>query len=470
MSDNLEIDPEEMRRLGYAAVDRIVAEFRRQDAGPAWSMISREDGEALLREPLPETGTPLDALMERVDRDVFGHRARVAHRRFFAFVPGSPTYVSMLGDILTAGFNPFVGTWLGGSGPSMLELVVMDWFREMVGLPEGAGGLLTSGGSAATLIALTAAREAKLGSDASGGVLYAADQTHACVERAAKIAAIPHYRKITADAGFRMDMAALEAAVTRDRAAGLRPFAVTANAGTTNTGSVDPLSAIADFCRRENLWLHIDAAYGGFATLTDRGREALRGIDRGDSWVLDPHKWLYQGIECGSVMVARPEDLRAAFRVRPDYMLDVDRGGERVNFADYGYQLSRTSRAVKVWLSLKHHGVAEFRKVVDRMLSLAVFAEERLRHCGDFEILSPARLGIVCFRLTRPGLSEAVLEEWNDAAQAAVNDSGYAFLSSTRLAGRYTLRMCIMARTTEEADVAGVIERLREEGARLAPR
>jgi glutamate/tyrosine decarboxylase-like PLP-dependent enzyme len=458
----LDLDPETMRQMGYAAIDLAVDHLTRMESEPAWTFLSREEGERLLREPPPETGRPFPEILERARTAVLGHAGRIGHPRFFAFVPSAVTFPGVLGDFLAAAFNPFVGTWLGGSGPSMLELVVVDWLREMTGLPEGSGGLLTSGGSPATVIAFAAARHVKLGDRTERARIYASTETHSCVDRAAWITGFPPeaLRKLPVDAEHRLDPGTLRAAVAEDRARGLVPFLVVGNAGSTSTGSIDPLGAIADVAAGESLWFHVDAAYGGFAALTLRGRGALAGMERGDSWVLDPHKWLYQGYECGSVLLRRPDDLRRAFRMGGAYLQDLALGETQPNFGESGLQLSRGARALKVWLSIQALGLDAFRRAVDRTLDLAAAAEARLRGDPRFELLAPARLGIVCFRLAVPGVSEAAREAANREALAALNRSGYAFLSSTRLEGRYALRLCVLSHRSTAADVEGVLERL----------
>jgi aromatic-L-amino-acid decarboxylase len=467
----LDMDPEIMRRLGYAAVDRVVDHLVNLERGPAWGMMTRAEGEALLREPVPEEGAPIETLLDTAERDVLPKSARVGHPRFLAYVPGAVTFPGVLADVLTAGHNPFVGSWLGGSGPSMMELTVVDWIREMTGLPAGAGGLLTSGGSAANLIALVAARHARLEDRTEGATIYASDQTHTAITRAAWIAGFPRdaVRLLPADPEYRLDAQALRAAIAGDRAHGRRPFLIAANAGATSTGSVDPLPELAKIARDEHLWLHVDAAYGGFAAITERGRQALQGLDEADSWAFDPHKWLYQGFECGSVLLRRPEELRAAFSLSAAYLQDIHLGDDRPNLSEYGLQLSRSWRAFRIWLSVKHFGLARFRAAVDRTLDLALHAQEAIEGDPGMELLSPARLGVVCFRLVPPSgpgarPSEADLEALNRAALERLNASGYGFISSTRLGGTFALRFCILSHRTTVADVDGVLARLRELG------
>src|SRR5919202_634599 len=290
-------------------------------------------------------------------------------------------------------------------------------------MPAGAGGLLNTGGSNATLTAVIAARHAAIGDDAgriARLTMYTSDQAHSSVVRAAWMAGIPraHVRLLDTDTDFRLRPDVLAEAVARDRAAGRLPFLVVASAATTNTGAVDPLGAVADLCARERLWLHADAAYGGFAILTERGRAALAGLERGDSVTLDPHKWLFVPFECGCLLARDPRRLLDAFRILPEYLQDVAAEGEQVNFADYGEQLTRYSRALKVWLSVRYFGVAALRAAMDRAMDLAAYAERLVRAEPSLEVLAPAQFGVLCFRARGagsddPGALDALNERIN---------------------------------------------------------
>jgi glutamate/tyrosine decarboxylase-like PLP-dependent enzyme len=284
-------------------------------------------------------------------------------------------------------------------------------------------------------------------------------------------------RRLPVDEGFQLDPGALATAIREDRAAGLEPLFVIANGGSTSTGVVDPLAAIADVCADENVWMHVDAAYGGFAVLTDRGVVALDGLGRADSMTLDPHKWLYQPFEAGCLLVRNGPDLERAFRVLPDYLQDaaVADGDDRerpVNFMDRGIQLTRSARAIKVWVSIQYFGLDAFRAAIDRTLDLAQFAERRLRASGLFEILSPARLGVVCFRrVAFPEgrvTDEARLDELNAFLLRDLCDSGFALMSSTRVRGQYSLRFCILGHRTRQSDVERTIEWLETAASRPA--
>jgi aromatic-L-amino-acid/L-tryptophan decarboxylase len=465
----MEMSPEEMRRLGHRAVDLLVERWTALPEEPAWAGGRRDELEALLREDAPEEGRDADAVMDRAVKDILERAARIDHPRFFAFVPSSPAWPSVVAELLSTGFNVFQGTWLGSGGPSQAEAVVLDWFRQWLGMPEGAGGLFTSGGSAANLSAIVTARE--WADNPAEPVVYLGDQGHSSLERGAKVAGIPpsNIRKIKSDQDFRMDPAALEEAVAADRSAGRTPLVVCASAGATNTGAMDPLDAIGDVCRRAGVWYHVDAAYGGFAILTDEARDAFRGIERADSVTLDPHKWLFQPFETGCLMVRDPADLERAFRIFPEYLQDTELGMEHINFADRGVQLTRSFRALKVWLSVQMLGVGAFREAIAEGIRLARRAEEHIRASESLEVLSGASLGIVCFRFRARGAGrhEAALEALNVRIQEAVIASGLAMMSSTRLHGRYALRLCILSYRTRWADVRATLDRIEALGTEL---
>jgi aromatic-L-amino-acid/L-tryptophan decarboxylase len=464
----LSMEPEEMRRLGYAAVDLLVRRWEELPGAPAWIGGSRADLEPGLSESAPARGRDPDEVLERAAREILERAGRVDHPRFFAFVPSSPTWPSVLADFLSSGFNVFQGTWLESAGPSQAELVVLDWFREWLGLPEGASGLFTSGGSAANLVALVAARE-RAGNPARG-VVYLGEQGHSSLERGARIAGFgaERVRKIGADARFRMDPAELLGAIREDREAGCTPVCVCASAGTTNTGAIDPLEELAELCREEDVWFHVDGAYGGFAVLVPEVRGDFRGIERADSVTLDPHKWLFQTFEAGCLVVREPAHLEAAFRILPEYLQDTDMGLEQVNFGDRGVQLTRSFRALKVWMSVQMLGVEAFRDGIAGGIDLAARAAGYIRDSASLELVSDAALGIVCFRYRpAPGGDAREVDELNASIQDRVVESGFAMMSSTRLGGRFALRLCILGHRTAWEDVASTLALVERTGTEL---
>ena len=464
----LDLDRATMRRLGHRVADIVADHLATLREQPVLTGLTRKATDAMLLHPAPRDGSDFESLIATLQRDVFSQHAREPHPGFLAYVPSCPTFPAVLGDWLATGFNFFAGVWPVASGPNGIEVTVLDWFREWLGMPAGTGGLLTSGGSGANLTAIIAARHAAVGDRPerlARLTMYTSDQAHSSVRRAGWIAGIPrdHIRAVPTDEELRLDSAALERMIADDRAAGLFPFLVAANAGTTNTGAVDPLHAVADLCARERLWLHVDAAYGGFAVLTRRGRTALDGLSRADSVTLDPHKWLFVPFECGCLLAREPRRLADVFRIYPEYLKDAESTGEEINFADYGEQLTRYSRAMKVWLSVSYYGTDALAAAIDRGMDLALLAERIVRDEGSMELLSPAQFGVCCFRAHPADMIDpAALDALNARILERVNTSGRYFISSTRLRGAYSLRICVLGYRTTEDDIRGLLQQIAE--------
>jgi glutamate/tyrosine decarboxylase-like PLP-dependent enzyme len=469
-SPGLGMSAEAMQALAQRATELIIARIEGLRDEAPWRGASRAELEPLLREPPPEQGRDALAVLERAVRDVLPVAARVDHPRFFAFVPSSPTWPGVIADYLAAGFNTFQGTWLGSGGPSALELVVIDWFRQWIGYPASGGGLFTSGGSAAILDALVAAREHHGAPERPA--VFISDQGHSALERAARIIGVrpAGIIKVATDDQFRLRLENLGHAVDEARGRGYTPIAICANAGTTNTGAVDPLREIAGYCAREKVWLHVDAAYGGFAMLCEPGKALLDGMHLADSISLDAHKWLFQPFEAGCVMVRDVAKLEQAFSVHPEYLQDTRLGMEQVNFADRGLQLTRSFRALKVWMSIQTFGMAAFRQAIAQGIEFADRAGDLVRESESLELLSPPSLGILCFRYHPHGsrMPEGRLDELNEKIQARIIASGTAMLSSTRLRGAYSLRFCIMSHQTRWEDVRSTLEAIEATGRELA--
>ncbi len=459
----LDLDQVTMQRLGRRVADVVAEHLATLREQPVITGGIPLGTRQRLSAPPPEDPGDFDDLLEILRSDILRYTAIEPHPGFMGYVPSCPSFPAILGDWLATGWNVFAGVWSIAEGPNVVELAVLDWFRQWIDMPAGAGGLLTNGGSGATLTAIVAARHAATGDEPDRMpklILYTSDQAHSAVVRAAWIAGVPrnNVRVLPADEDFRLRVADVEAAIRKDRALGLIPFAVAASAGTTNTGAVDPLDHLAELCAAENVWLHVDAAYGGFAAITPEGRELLSGLGRCDSVALDPHKWLYVPFECGCLLARDPARLRAAYQIMPDYLLDVKPGEEQVNFADYGEQLTRAARALKVWLGVHYSGMATLRSEVARRISLARHMEQMIRQQPVLELLSPAQLGVICFRVHPDGMEAAALDELNEQVNAAVNATGRHLISSTRLRGKFSLRACVLGFRTTEGDVEAVIK------------
>jgi aromatic-L-amino-acid/L-tryptophan decarboxylase len=457
----LTVDLETMRRMGYRTVDLLVERAARDRDDPALRSASRDELAARLAGPPPADGVPFEDILERLSDDVLPFIARWDHPRFFGFVPGSGTWPGALADFIVSAVNLDASSWREASGPSQLELTVLDWFRAWIGYPEEASGVLVSGGSAANITAVACAREARLGPMSDSVVVYLCDQAHSSMARAARILGFrpEQVRILPSDARNRLSPAILERAMDADVEAGLTPLIVGAAAGATSTGAIDPFAELSALCRDRGVWLHVDAAYGGFAMLSDRGRDWLRGLELADSVTLDPHKWLYQPFEVGCLMVRDGQQLRRAFEITPDYLKDSQAASREVNFANYGMQLTRMARAVKVWTSVQFFGVDAFRTAIDTAIDLAKHAEDRVSSSPVLELVSPASLGILAFRRTFGGVTDdGLVEGMNGEVIRRLVESGRGLISSTRVRGRFALRMCVMNHTTTRADVDEILD------------
>jgi aromatic-L-amino-acid decarboxylase len=471
MSDRhpLELSETQMRALGAHALDVAVNHFLTLRNQPvSVPMPSRAQAEALLRRPIPEHGTDAHALIDEVVRDVIPPPFHADHPRFYSFVPSPINWVSVIADLLVSSHNLFVGHWLASSTASQVEVIVLDWLKELCGLPAAGGGILVSGGSIANLSAIATAREAILGGPDERAVIYCSDQTHSSLAKGVRILGFrrEQRRAVPTDPQLRLSVSELEAMVAEDRAAGRKPFCVVVNAGTTNTGAVDPMHEVADLCAREGMWMHVDGAYGAAAVITERGRAALSGMERADSITLDPHKWLFQPYELGCLLVRDASALRQAFRISEDdhaeYLTDVVRHShDDVNFYEMGPQLTRSFKALKLWLSLQAFGLAEFRRGIEVGFAMADEAEGALRSDSRWEIVTPSQMGVVTFRWRGNGtLSSATVDALTARVVDAMRVDGYALVMSTVLFGRPVLRLCPIHPGSRADEVRETVRRL----------
>ncbi|HEX6371855.1 MAG TPA: aminotransferase class I/II-fold pyridoxal phosphate-dependent enzyme [Longimicrobium sp.] len=429
------------------------------------------DAAGLLQLPIGERGAPLEEVMELLERDVVrpgGHPASPGH---LAYIPGGGIYHSALADYLAAVTNKYAGIFFTGPGPVRMENQVVRWAADLVGYPATAGGSIASGGSLATLTAVTTARDAHglRGADYASAVVYLTTQAHHAVEKALRIAGLGEapVRQVALDERFRMRPDALAEAIAADRAAGLRPWLIVAAAGATDTGAVDPLDALADVAQRAGCWLHVDAAYGGFFMMTEQGRAVLAGIERSDSVVLDPHKSLFLPWGAGMVLVRDVGALAEAHAGTGSYMQDALRAdpGE-VSPADVSPELSKPWRSLRMWLPLVLLGTAPFRAALEEKLLLTRYFYDEVRALG-FEVGPEPDLSIVTFRWAPAGMSLERTNALNEAIVEAVRADGRIFLSSTMLDGRFTLRMAALSFRTHRRSIDLALQILREQLARM---
>lgn len=414
----------------------------------------------------PSRGRPLaellDLLFDRAIPKGFG----TTSPGYMAYIPGGGLYASALAAFIAAATNRYTGLFAAAPALVELESNVLRWFRDWVGYPPSAAGILTSGGSLANFTALVTARRDRLGEDFQSAVIYASSQTHHSVAKAAGLAGFrsENVRPVPVDERFRLMPSALASMIAEDRSSKLDPFLVVGNAGTTNSGAIDPLDALAAVAEEEHLWFHVDAAYGGFFVLTEQGQERLAGLSRADSIVLDPHKGLFLPYGTGCLLVRDGQALRAAHRSSAIYLPKMQEEPDLVDFCELSPELSRPYRGLQVWLPLMLYGVDEFRRALDEKLDLAVWATDRLREIPEIEILAEPQLSIVAFAVRPKGDSEEDTERANEQTRtllAAVNRRQRVHLTGTMLRERFAIRICILSFRTHREHVAAAIEDIR---------
>lgn len=419
------------------------------------------------RSGVPEGGRAIEEVLAELFEEVFPHGLNPAHPGFMAYIPGGGQPYAGVADLVSSTVNRYVGTWFAAPVAAQLEANVVRWFCTWVGYGEDAGGVLTSGGSLANLVATVTARRERLGDDIERGVVYTSDQAHASVQRAALVAGIApeRVRSVPSDDRYRLDVEALAAAIAEDRSAELEPFLVVAAAGTTNTGAVDPLPRLADLCETERLWLHVDAAYGGFFVLTAEGRARLAGMERADSITLDPHKTLFLPYGTGAVLVRDREALGRAHALEADY-LPAREHDDLWDFSELSPELTRPFRGLRVWLPLQLHGLAPFRANLEEKWALARLACERLRALAGLEIVAEPELSLFAFRVSGP--DRATRDRRTKALLEAVNARGRVHLSGTRLRDGFVARVCIVVFRTHREHVEAMVEDVEAALAELA--
>lgn len=458
------LDPSDwdaFRRTLHEAVDGVVDELAVLRDGRAWRPVP-DAVKTALHEPLPRDGEPLDATRARFAELIAPYATGNRHPRFFGWVHGAGTPAGVLAELLAAAMNSNVG---GREHAAVyVERAVIGWFVELFGFPPDASGILTSGTSMGNLLAVVAARDAALGTGArAAGVdgarltAYAGAGVHDSVAKALRVAGLGEeaLRLIPLEARFAIDLDALRARIAADRAAGARPFLVIGTAGSVDAGAFDPLGSLADLCAAERLWLHVDGAFGALAKLSPAHAPLVAGVERADSLAFDAHKWLHAPYAVGCVLFRDEDAHRAAFASDPAYLARAERGAASGApwFADYGIELSREFRALKVWFTLRHFGTDRLGASIARTCDLAARLGTLVDGASDLELLAPVFLNVVCFRYLRPDLDDAALDALNDSIAVAVQESGVAVTSTTRIGGRRALRVAIVNHRTDELDL-----------------
>lgn len=471
LSQEETLDPadwSELRALGHHMVDDLFTYLETVRERSVWQPMPEEVQQAF-NEPLPGEGRPAGAVYEEFRRNILPYPMGNIHPRFWGWVMGNNTPLAVLADMLASGINPNMGG--GDHAPARVEAQVIAWCKQIFGFPPEASGLLLSGGSIANLIGLAVARHAKAGFDVrEQGVsasprpmtMYGSVEMHSSLQRAVEVLGLGNrsLRRIPVNQAFEIDVASLRRSIEDDIASGFHPICLIANAGTVNTGAIDPLDVLADIAAEYGLWYHVDGAFGALAYLSPAMRPALRGLERADSLAFDLHKWVYLPFEVGCTLVRDGEAHYRTFTLTPDYLKRQDRGlaaGLRW-FSDYGIQLTRGFRALKVWMAFKTYGTEKIGRVIQQNIQQAQHLASLVERHPKLELLAPVPLNVVCFRYTRPGLEGGQLDALNQELLIRLHESGVAVPSGTTIRGRYALRCAITNHRSRMDDFDVLVE------------
>ena len=453
------LDPEDwesVRALGHRMVDDMLDYIKTVRERSVWQHMT-DEAKGHFNSPLPLDPQPPEKVYEEFLENVLPYPVGNTHPRFWGWVIGTGTVLGALAELLAASMNTNTGG-IDHHSANYVEKQVIDWFKEALGFPASASGLLTSGCSAANLIGLAVARNTKAGFDLRlegvqqvaphRMVLYASGEIHSSVQKAVELLGLGSgaLHVVPVNDYFQIDLEALKATIAQDRVDGHRPFCVVGAAGTTNTGAIDDLEALADICQQEDLWLHVDGAFGAWAALAPGARSQVAGMDRADSLALDLHKWMYMPYEIGCVLVRREEDHRNAFSLTPAYLSHGEggrgmTGGDLPWSIDYGYQHSRGFRALKAWMSLKEHGIRKFGRLIQQNIDQARYLAELIDAAPELELAAPVTLNVVCFRYVKPGMDDAGLDALNKQILVELQEQGIAAPSGTIIGGKYVLHV-----------------------------
>lgn len=459
-------DWEAFRQLAHQVLDDALDYQAQVRERPCWRPVP-EAVRAELRQPVPRSGEGEAAAYRAYKELIAPYPQSNIHPRFWGWVQGTGTPFGMLAELLAATMNVNAAGF--DQAATYAELQVVDWLKDIMGLPPQGSGILVSGGSVANLVGLNVARSARAPfavrqqglNEQARLMVYASSETHNSVQKAVELMGLgaESLAYIPVDAEYRMDVTALTTRVTADRKAGRVPFCVVANAGTVNTGAVDPIEAIADFCRDEKLWLHVDGAFGAWAVLDPASHALLRGMARADSIAFDLHKWMYLPYDVGCTLIRDGEAHKAAFAVPASYLTKLDGGVAKapVAFADYGPELSRAFRSLKAWLSLRAYGLDKFARLITQNIRQAQYLAAGVRSQPKLELLAPVPLNIVNFRYRIPGLDEKALNELNGRILVAIQERGIAVPSQTVLKGRFAIRVAITNHRSRREDFDALV-------------
>ena len=467
------MDKDEFKQFGYRFVDWVADYLTRIEEYPVLSQVKPGEIKSQLPAQPPIQGEPLEGVFEDFQNIILPGITHWQHPSWFAYFPANNSPPSILAELLTAGIGAQCMVWQTSPAAAELEEVVLEWLRQMLGLPEGMVGVIQDTASTATLVALLTAREWATDFEANQKgvrmplVVYASEETHSSIEKGVKIAGFgkENLRYIPTDDAFAMLPSKLEEAVLLDKERGFKPACVIATLGTTSSTAIDPLLSIGKICRQHNLWLHADAAFAGTAAILPEKKEMLEGAEYVDSFVFNPHKWMFTNFDCSAYFVKDPAALIRTFEIHPEY-LKTGQDAKVKNFRDWGIPLGRRFRALKLWFVIRYYGVEGLQKMVREHIRLGQLFREWVEREDNFELMAPVNLSLVCFRLN-DGRKEEDLNSLNQEFLESLNQTGKVFLSHTNLRGKYVLRMAIGARMTDECHVREAWELIQEKSSEL---
>ena len=454
---------EQIGKLMKEFVNETVEFYNNIEQQPVVRHANSQTLEKLKQQEIPADGNSVENVYRQMLDDVYSNTLLAQHPRSFSCVPSTCTMLSWMGDVMTNAYNPHASCQINAPAADIIEKKLINWMCSLAGYPKESGGLFVSGGSIANLTALTAARDNKLTYEQRKAVIYISDQTHASVSKGLHIIGFckNQISIIPTDNSFRMDTTALEEAIKKDIALGRKPFAVVASAGTTNTGSVDPLREISSICKKHNMWLHVDGAFGASVLLSKKYKKYLDGIELSDSLSWDAHKWLLQTYGCSVVLVRNRSVLVDSFAAHPEYLKDAETSQEGIEFWDIGPELTRPARSLKLWITLQVMGSKKIGQSIEHGCEMAKLAEDRISALPNWEIVSSAKLGIVNFRfLPKSKTTENDVDKINQEISKEITASGYAQVFTTDLQGKKVLRMCTINPNTTQEDICHTIEML----------
>jgi aromatic-L-amino-acid decarboxylase len=447
------MDVRDFRKYGHELVDWMADFFESIESLPVKSQVKPKDIINTLPAEAPKEGENFADIFEDFRKIILPGITHWQHPKFFAYFPANSSYPSVLGEMLTSALGAQCMIWQTSPAAAELEERVMDWLRKMIGLPEGYSGVIQDSASSATLASLLTAREKRSNYEINEKgftpdhnlVLYCSEETHSSIEKGAKIAGFgkERIRKIEVDDQFAMIPEKLEAAIEKDKQAGFTPCCAVATIGTTGSTAIDPLRAVGEICKKYDIWLHVDAALAGTAMVIPEHRWMIDGVDYADTFVFNPHKWMFTNFDCSAYFVRDPEALIKTFDIHPEY-LKTKEENEVNNYRDWGVQLGRRFRALKLWFVIRTYGVEGIRNTVEKHINLANEIARKIDEAPDFERLAPVPLNTICFRYTPKGvLTEDELNRINEKLLEAINDTGEAYFTHTTLRGTYTIRFVI---------------------------